>query len=112
MKIRNLRWKLIVTAVVLMYTVMLYISPVSCVFLTITGIPCPGCGMTRAILSVLQLRFVEAFSYHAMFWSLPFLYLGFLLDGKIIRQKWLNTLFWTLIGAGFVANWINSIYFS
>jgi hypothetical protein len=31
-----------------------------CVFRNLTGIPCPGCGMTRAILRLGQLRFRDA----------------------------------------------------
>ena len=31
------------------------------------GIPCPGCGMTRAFLSLLHLDFKTAFFYHPLF---------------------------------------------
>ncbi|MBQ4087073.1 MAG: DUF2752 domain-containing protein [Clostridia bacterium] len=66
--------------------------------------------MTRAVLSALRFRIAEAFSYHMMFWSLPILYLFFLFDGKLFRQKWLNAICLILIGVGFVINWIISIY--
>lgn len=35
-----------------------------CPFAYLLGIPCPGCGMTRALFSVLLLRFERAFYYH------------------------------------------------
>lgn len=35
-----------------------------CPFHYLLGIPCPGCGMTRALFSVLLLRFGKAFYYH------------------------------------------------
>jgi hypothetical protein len=38
-----------------------------CPFLLVTGIPCPGCGMTRAILSALRFDFTAAFGYHPLF---------------------------------------------
>ena len=47
-----------------------------CPFDYLLGISCPGCGMTRALFSVLLLRFSQAFYYH------PGIYLiipGFLL---------------------------------
>lgn len=43
---------------------------VGCVFRRITGIPCPGCGMTRAHLAALRLDFRGAFYYHPL-WFLP-----------------------------------------
>lgn len=38
-----------------------------CVFRTLTGVPCPGCGMTRAMISVLKFEFSDAFYYHPLF---------------------------------------------
>ncbi len=39
-----------------------------------TGVSCLGCGMTRAWISVLRLRFGEAFSFHPL-WPLPLIWL-------------------------------------
>ena len=36
-----------------------------CVFRALTGIPCPGCGMTTAFLLLSELRFADAFEAHA-----------------------------------------------
>lgn len=38
-----------------------------CPFDYFLGIPCPGCGMTRAFLALLRLDFEEAFYYHPLF---------------------------------------------
>ena len=35
-----------------------------CPMVILTGLPCPGCGMTRALLCLLSGRFVQAFRYH------------------------------------------------
>lgn len=45
-----------------------------CPFRSITGYLCPGCGVTRMCLSVLQLDFARAFSYNSgVFIAAPFL---------------------------------------
>lgn len=38
----------------------------SCKLKEIIGLPCPGCGITRALLCLLQLDFVGAFNYNPM----------------------------------------------
>lgn len=37
-----------------------------CVFKRLTGIPCPGCGLTRGFLAILRLDFSSAFSYNIL----------------------------------------------
>ena len=49
----------------------LYLLDIGCVFRLMTGIPCPGCGMTRAWLAALRLDFAAAFAYHPLFWVVP-----------------------------------------
>ena len=47
-----------------------------CIFRRLTGFPCPGCGMTRAVLCVLRGDFSGAFNYHPLWVLLPvFLFL-------------------------------------
>ncbi len=38
-----------------------------CPFLYVFGIPCPGCGMTRALLNAAMLDFRAAVYYHPLF---------------------------------------------
>jgi hypothetical protein len=40
------------------------------------GIPCPGCGLTRATLAALHGHFAEAFHLHPLFFFVTPLYLG------------------------------------
>ena len=49
-----------------------------CIIRQITGIPCPSCGMSRAVFSVASLHFHEAFYYH------PLVYLFLPLVGYLI----------------------------
>ncbi len=37
-----------------------------CIFKSLTGLSCPGCGLQRAIHAALHGRFAEAWSYNAM----------------------------------------------
>ena len=44
----------------------------NCTIRQYTGIPCPGCGMTRAALYLLQLEFAKAFKMQPMIYLLIF----------------------------------------
>lgn len=41
---------------------------ITCPFLFLSGISCPGCGMTRAWLALLRLDLSSAFAWHPLFW--------------------------------------------
>ena len=59
-----------ILAVVLFYGVLQLVG-ITCPIEFITGISCPGCGMTRAWLSLLLRGDLEAaFHYHPLFWIL------------------------------------------
>ena len=59
-----------ILAVVLFYGVLQLVG-ITCPIKFITGISCPGCGMTRAWLSLLLRGDLEAaFHYHPLFWIL------------------------------------------
>ena len=106
MKIKNLKTKIVVTLVVLAFTLVTYFTSMPCIILDLTGKECLGCGMTRALISALQFKFAQAFTYHLMFWSVPILYLCFLLDGKLFKSKILNICFYVIIAIGFLINWL------
>ena len=73
-----------------------------CVFLYFLGIPCPGCGMTRALRAVLRLDFAGAFAYNPLIFTMPYVlcYIFFPMDGRIHRR--------ILAVIGFIAiiNWV------
>lgn len=61
---RILRWHLLLLLFLAGYIFVFGRCPIRWLF----GIPCPGCGLTRACLSALQLDFPAAFTYHPLFW--------------------------------------------
>ncbi|MCI8497293.1 MAG: DUF2752 domain-containing protein [Clostridiales bacterium] len=60
-----------------------------CIVRESMGIPCPGCGMTRAALSFLRGDFAEVNRWHPMFWGL-FPLFGYLIACIFFRKlrKW------------------------
>lgn len=87
---------------------LMYFLNVPCVFKTVLGIPCPGCGMTHALIHASKLEFAEAFRCHAMFWSVPFLFAVLLLPGRLFQTK-ARLAVLLCIAFGFAANWIYRI---
>lgn len=77
-----------------------------CPFMRFLHVPCLGCGMSRAWLSVLRLDFAAALSHHLMFWSVPPMVLCFWLNWEPFQKRWCNTLLYGVVLAGFAANWL------
>lgn len=109
MKISNPIQKIIFTLIYISIVILFYFTGIGCIFQKIFGIACPGCGMTRAVASVLQLDFSAAFNYHPMVFSLPILYLYFLIDDGLFKNKIWNILLLSLIGIGFILVWLVKI---
>ena len=49
----------------------------------VIGVPCPSCGMSRAITEVINGDIIKAFKFHPLFW-LPFVVMFFL----ILKRKY------------------------
>ncbi len=64
--------------VIILSAIIIYIAGIKneisfCVFKNITGIPCPSCGLTRSVISLLHGNIIQAVLYN------PFFFIGFLL---------------------------------
>ena len=99
----------IVLLVGLLYYLVVRITGIAipCLFYTFTGFYCPGCGVTRMAVSLLQLNFEKAFYYHpVLLCSLPFLGLCFgyqalryVKTGETKLLWWQNTIVWFVVAA-------------
>ena len=80
-------------------------TEIGCVFLYFLGIPCPGCGMTRAFQAVLRLDLAAAFSFHPLIFAMPYIiaYILFPLKGRI--HKYILS----IIGIIAIINWVYRI---
>ncbi len=65
------RERLVLLAGLVLGLGILYLTGIGCPFRFLVGVPCPGCGITRACQAVLRLDFAGAFYYHPLFWLLP-----------------------------------------
>lgn len=65
-----------------------------CVFYHLTGVPCPGCGITRAYLATMRLDFVTAFRMHPL-WpvTVPVLMWAFWKKGSFFADRRKNMIF-------------------
>lgn len=106
MKISHKKEKAFLFTGYIFLLIVLWKLNVKCVFRTLFEIPCPGCGMTRALIAMLRLDLKQAFLYHPMVWSVPVIGAMLLLDGGIFKKKRWNNLLLCGIGIGFIAVWI------
>lgn len=108
-KINNLKGKILLTAGYCGLLAVFWAFKLPCVYRYLFNIACPGCGMSRAFFSLMRLDLRAAFSYHRMFWSVPILYLYFLFDATLFKNKVLNYIVLSLIILGFIINWLVQI---
>ena len=102
----NVKIKLLMTIIYILILVMVAFLDIKCIFISTIGLPCPGCGMTRAIKAALRFDFIKAFSYHLMFWAVPIMYIYFLWEGRLFENKKIDKVIWIVIITGFILNWI------
>ncbi len=72
-----------------------HLVPFFCPFEAITGIQCPGCGITRALLSVVTGDFGKAFQYNPFVFLLLFIVIISILPGSLRESIFANSRFVT-----------------
>ena len=104
--VKDIKKKIVFIFFYFLFIGIMYIFKLPCFYISLLGIPCPGCGMTRAITAFLSFDIIGAFEYHFMFWSMPILYLYFWFDGHIFKKKNVDKFIISFILIGFAINWI------
>ena len=77
-----------------------------CIWKKVIGLPCPGCGYSRALLAAAKLDFVAAWQFHPLFWLFPLLILLFIKDGRIFQLEKANRILVILIALLFAIVWV------
>ena len=86
-------WRKILLLSLLVASVVFIWSLIGCPFRFLFGIPCPGCGMTRAYGSLLTGHWRDAFHWHPLFIPLPAMLALYILNPPFLRRKWVNRTF-------------------
>lgn len=105
--------KLIVPAAIIGVAYLIFtLIGVGCPIKFITGVSCPGCGITRAFLSLIKLDLAAAFYYHPLFPLAAILVVMFVLNelGKIRKKTFDISVY--VISAAFIIAWILRFFFS
>lgn len=109
-KITHLKLKLLLAVTALTLLAFYIYFDIPCVFLTLLGVPCPGCGMTRAWRYAFQLDFFNAFKYNSMFWSVPVIGILVLFDGKLFKNEKFNRAVVIILAIGFVTAYLAKLF--
>ena len=88
---------------------------IPCIFHELTGLYCPGCGISRAIVSLIKLDFYQALRYNLLiFFLIPYIciyfFLKYIIKGKKELPEWSLYLLLVIIIVYFIFR--NIPYFS
>lgn len=86
---RNLKYAIMAISVFLIYYILnkKFRFSIPCIFYKITGLYCPGCGITRLLFALVNLEFYEAFKYNPWIFILIVLALFYLICKLFIFLK-------------------------
>ena len=90
-----------VVAIALFYLVM-HLIGVGCPIHFLTGVSCPGCGMTRAAFCLICLRFSDALYYHPLVFLMPAVLTAWLLKRRIPEKTYKFLIFTMILMFGIV----------
>jgi len=98
----------LVVAIVAVMAVLLILDIYRCPFKAITGIPCPGCGFTRACFSLCKGDIAGAFYYHPL-WPvlLPTLIVEVIGEAGLIKlPRKANNIWLCIVGGLLIVTYI------
>ena len=79
-----------------------------CPVVLLSGYPCPGCGMTRAMFKVLRLDFAGAWEMHPFIYPIGILFLLFCISRYFLNGKYMKyvKVFMIIIAVGMIVFYI------
>ena len=81
------------------YIIVMQLTGFGCPIRRMTGIPCPGCGLTRAYISLFRFDIKEAFIYHPLFPLIPLiLFAGIHQNSNLLAKIPKKALEWFILG--------------
>lgn len=106
---RNVWNRLKVSGLIFLFYLILNIFHAGCPIKFITGVSCPGCGMTRAVLSALRLDFHMAFYYHPLFLLAPVMFVLFIFQDYVKPR--ISKVIWGIIILLFTITYLFRLFF-
>lgn len=103
------RRKLPLVGVVALYLLMCFLVT-GCPIKFMTGIPCPGCGMTRAVTSCLHGDFAGAFHFHPLYPIAPLLVAYIFFEDMLPRR--ISVALCAAFAAAFLSVYIFRVFFT
>lgn len=64
-----------------------FLLDIGCIFKHVTGLPCLGCGTTRACIAFVRGQFLDAFFWHPLFWLTLMLISVMVVRGGVLFQS-------------------------
>lgn len=103
------KYKYILIPIYALFYAVNYFTGISCIWKSLLGVSCPGCGYTRAVMSMIKLDFKQAWTYHPMYWSFFIIVALFIFEGDLFDKPIINKLIIGFLLFGFVTVWIYRI---
>lgn len=102
---------LIILGVMLLGYVLLFMfvfpDKPSCMIKQIIGYPCPGCGLTRSVISLLKLDFAKSFYYQPLLFLYPIIAFVLLFKERPnVYKIYSSKTFWIICGILFITVYI------
>lgn len=82
-----------------LYIVITYAFTIpNCITKLTIGLPCPGCGLTRAAFSLFRFDFIQAFKYNPIIFIIPIIAWIFIFKERpMINKIYKSKAFWILL---------------
>lgn len=90
--VKNTKWAIIFLIAYFVLSKKIFHS--ICPLVAFTGFPCPGCGLTRAGISVLRLDFASAWRFHPFIFPIILFILFFVVNRYFLNEKKRTLLQW------------------